>query len=159
MGGDGRILLDVDSGDFAIIVPNTKFLMFYNCFGYLYYSICSPREERLGIFAIYIININLLYQSQSPRALEPLKDTNKIGYTYQLHTARGYDTRHSLKYSVPMVPLSVPVPVPKAAVLLYDIIFSLLDSAAPSLSLVYWCQYCCCCYSDSSNSDYYLYLT
>ena len=90
MGGDGRILLDVDSGDFAIIVPNTKFLMFYNCFGYLYYSICSPREERLGIFAIYIININLLYQSQSPRALEPLKDTNKIGYTYQLHTGVRY---------------------------------------------------------------------
>ena len=37
---------------------------------------------------------------------------------------------------------------------MYDIIFSLLDSAAPSLSLVvYWCQYCCCYYSDSSNSD------
>lgn len=41
-----------DSGDFAIIVPNTKFLMFYNCFGYLYYSICSPREERLGMLLL-----------------------------------------------------------------------------------------------------------
>ena len=100
MGGDGRILLDVDSGDFAIIVPNTKFLMFYNCFGYLYYSICSPREERLGIFAIYIININLLYQSQSPRALEPLKDTNKIGYTYQLHTYNTGGTIHVILSSI-----------------------------------------------------------
>lgn len=135
-----------DSGDFAIIVPNTKFLMFYNCFGYLYYTICSPREERLGMLL-------LNQESQSPRALESPCERyqRKIGYlecTLYTHTS-------SLSILFPMVP----VPVPKAAVLLYDIIFSLLDSAAPSLSLVYWCQYCCCCYSDSSNSDYYLYLT
>lgn len=79
--GDGRILLDVDSGYFAIIVPNTKFLMFYNCFGYLYYSICSPREERLGMLLL----ISTSLESQSPRALQGLKDTNKIPDTYLHH--------------------------------------------------------------------------
>lgn len=145
--------MDVDSGDFAIIVPNTKFLMFYNCFGYLYYSICSPREERLGmLLLINLISIESQSPQGTPRAQRYQQDT---GYLSSSCTRRLY-VRHSALWCRFQCQWQCRRLLFCS---MYDIIFSLLDSAAPSLSLVvYWCQYCCCYYSDSSNSDRLCYL-